>query len=116
MLLLLPTLPLQAATTSSSATASRATGPPLLGVDPRQLRGEDELRRIFGVGVVEAVERQEAAEAGVWQQRHRAGHDQQIVLGRKASVGRGYAVTVLWWLTVEIFFKFKLWRRPAGLM
>ncbi|KAI8475009.1 MAG: transcriptional repressor TCF25-domain-containing protein [Monoraphidium minutum] len=36
----------------------------LLGVDVRRLRGDEELRRIFGAGVIEAVDRQDAAEAG----------------------------------------------------
>ncbi|GBF99710.1 hypothetical protein Rsub_12422 [Raphidocelis subcapitata] len=39
-------------------------GAALLGVDVKRLRGEDELRRIFGAGVIEAVDRAEAAEAG----------------------------------------------------
>ena len=52
-----------ATTTSSSKAASAVAASPLLGVDTKKLRGDEELRRIFGAGVIEAVERQEAAES-----------------------------------------------------
>lgn len=45
--------------------------PALLGVDVRRLRGDDELRRIFGAGVIEAVDRQDAAEASGRSAGHR---------------------------------------------
>jgi hypothetical protein len=51
---------------SSSSNAGRPGGsvgaltqPPLLGVDPKKIRGDEELRRIFGAGVIEAVDRME---------------------------------------------------------
>lgn len=34
---------------------------PLLGIDPKKIRGDEELRRIFGAGVIEAVDRMEGA-------------------------------------------------------
>jgi hypothetical protein len=49
-------------TTSTRSSQAAAAASPLLGVDTRKLRGDEELRRIFGAGVIEAVERQEAAE------------------------------------------------------
>jgi hypothetical protein len=52
-----------AATARGSGGAQPASAA-LLGVDVRRLRGEDELRRIFGAGVIEAVDRQDAAESG----------------------------------------------------
>lgn len=33
--------------------------PPLLGIDSKKIRGDEELRRIFGAGVIEAVDRME---------------------------------------------------------
>jgi hypothetical protein len=33
--------------------------PALLGIDPKKIRGDEELRRIFGAGVIEAVDRME---------------------------------------------------------
>jgi hypothetical protein len=53
---------LQAGAVPSSSSAP-PSGPPLLSVDTRRLRGEDELRRIFGSEVVAMVEREGAAEA-----------------------------------------------------
>jgi hypothetical protein len=46
----------------SSAAAggsSSSSRPPLLGIDPKKIRGDEELRRIFGAGVIEAVDRME---------------------------------------------------------
>ena len=51
------------ASSSSSSGRPGGTGslgqPPLLGVDPKKIRGDEELRRIFGAGVIEAVDRME---------------------------------------------------------
>eukprot|EP00879_Flechtneria_rotunda_P027791 GHRR01029790.1.p1 GENE.GHRR01029790.1~~GHRR01029790.1.p1 ORF type:complete len:676 (+),score=286.92 GHRR01029790.1:138-2165(+) len=38
--------------------------PPLLGIDPKRIRGDAELRRMFGAGVVEAVDRMDGAASG----------------------------------------------------
>ncbi|KAL6754257.1 transcriptional repressor TCF25-domain-containing protein [Haematococcus lacustris] len=54
----------------------------LLGVDPRALRGDDELRRIFGSSVVQAVNREELAEAA---QRRR----QAAAMRGRAGAGAG---------------------------
>jgi len=40
--------------------------PPLLGIDPKRIRGDEELRRIFGAGVIEAVDRMEGESCRAW--------------------------------------------------
>uniref|UniRef100_A0A383V684 Transcription factor 25 n=1 Tax=Tetradesmus obliquus TaxID=3088 RepID=A0A383V684_TETOB len=47
------------ASSSSSSSAAKQLLP-LLGVDPRRIRGDAELRRMFGAGVVHAVDREQA--------------------------------------------------------
>jgi hypothetical protein len=43
----------------SSGTGAAGSQPALLGIDPKKIRGDEELRRIFGAGVIEAVDRME---------------------------------------------------------
>ncbi len=57
----------QAPASISDASVSKTlkpAAPPLLGIDARNLRGDSELRRIFGGDVVASVDRSDAAEAG----------------------------------------------------
>jgi hypothetical protein len=49
----------QAAGSSSKPVNPANKLPPLLGIDIKRIRGDDELRRIFGAGVIEAVDRME---------------------------------------------------------
>jgi hypothetical protein len=54
------------AAAASAAAAAAGSGAALLGVDVKRLRGDDELRRIFGAAVIEAVDREDAAESSGW--------------------------------------------------
>lgn len=60
----------QSTATGSSSRGNNSNGgsnvarPPLLGIDPKRIRGDEELRRIFGAGVIEAVDRMEGGASG----------------------------------------------------
>ena len=41
--------------------SSRDEGPPILAVDPRRLRADEEMRRMFGSRIMRAEERENAA-------------------------------------------------------
>jgi hypothetical protein len=57
--------PTAAAAAAAAAGSCRVSAggvsnqPPLLGIDSKKIRGDEELRRIFGAGVIEAVDRME---------------------------------------------------------
>ena len=53
----------QADAQPAPATSGREAEPPLLSIDPRKLRADEELRRIFGSRVMRAEERDAAAGA-----------------------------------------------------
>ena len=44
-----------------AAAAGKDEGPPLLAVDPRKLRADEEMQRIFGSRLMRAEERENAA-------------------------------------------------------
>ena len=53
----------QTDTQPAPASSGGETEPPLLNIDPRKLRADEELRRIFGSRVMRAEERDAAAGA-----------------------------------------------------
>lgn len=68
--------------TSAADAESKLSEPPLLAIDPKKLRGDEELRRIFGSAVIDAVDRQDAADSNQQQQRRR-GHVPRHLLRRR---------------------------------
>lgn len=50
--------------TSTRQQQQPEAGPPLLAVDPRRLRGEEEMRRIFGARILREEELENAAAGG----------------------------------------------------
>mmetsp|Transcript_19161 Transcript_19161/g.41385 ORF Transcript_19161/g.41385 Transcript_19161/m.41385 type:complete len:710 (+) Transcript_19161:50-2179(+) len=69
---------------------AKAAAAPLLGVDLRGLRGDDELRRIFGADVVQSVDREDMAEAA--NRRRAVGAARGMAPGRRRPLKKGLLV------------------------
>ncbi|KAG1672378.1 hypothetical protein FOA52_010996 [Chlamydomonas sp. UWO 241] len=77
---------------NGSGGAQQGTRPgSLLAVDVRGLRGDDELRRIFGADIVESVDRQELAESA--QRRRMAAQVRGTGARSRRPLKRGFLVT-----------------------
>eukprot|EP00798_Chlamydomonas_sp_ICE-L_P023358 gene23358-30614_t len=80
-----------ASTSAADSKTFKKEASDLLGVDVRWLRGEDELRQIFGAGVVQSVNREDRAEAAA-ARRGRTGV-RGTAVGRRKPTKKGVLVS-----------------------